>query len=107
MIKKAIKVLGLALMLGALPSISASANDFLPLNAETKVVEQSLGLVTALMGIDKISIKQKQPYDKAKDPAHRANTEISEAPRPQHGYFAVPLIVIGLAGILLYFSRFE
>jgi hypothetical protein len=106
MIKKAIKLLSLALMLGIIPSIPVSANDLLP-NAGTKMIEQGLELVTALMENDIISSKQKQPYDRSKDPAHHTNTEISEAPAPQHGYFAVPLIVIGLAGILLYFSRVE
>lgn len=51
------------------------------------------------------SVKKDQPYSEANDPLFHNNGP--ETQSPQHGYFAVPLIVIGLAGILLYFSRNE
>ncbi len=51
------------------------------------------------------SVKKDQPYSESSDPIFHSNGP--ETQSPQHGYFAVPLIVIGLAGILLYFSRNE
>ncbi len=107
MLKKTITIFSLAVVLTAFHSSPVSSNQLLSVNAEGTFVNQSLGLMKTVLTMNEVSVKQQQPYDKANDPAHRGSTEFSEAPRPQHGYFAVPLIVLGLAGILLYFSRLE
>lgn len=60
---------------------------------------------TALLLDGLISIKQGQPYDQSNDPAFMKSGPADET--PQHGYFAVPGLVLGLAGLLLYFSRFK
>lgn len=65
------------------------------------------GLESVLTGLSgtSISIKKGQPYDEASDPAFRSFKSGPVDESPQHGYFAVPLLVIGLAAILLFFIR--
>ena len=61
--------------------------------------------MTALLLDGLISIQQGQAYDQSNDPAFMKSGPADET--PQHGYFAVPGLVLGLAGLLLYFSRFK
>ena len=81
---------------------SASANSLF-----SAAHDSALGLgdmASKLTAIATFSIKKGEPYSEANDPVFQTS---NPEEGPQHGYFAVPLLVIGLAGILLYFSRNE
>jgi hypothetical protein len=104
---KTLKSFGLALLLGSIFCSPASAGYSVSGTADTLLSNESLGSVAEALDIGTISVKAKPTYNKASDPAHHTKPEFSEPPRPQHGYFAVPLLVIGVAGIFLYFCRLE
>ena len=50
-----------------------------------------------------ISTKAGEKYDESKDPALRKGTENWE--QPQSSFFAVPALVIGVIGLVLFFNR--
>jgi hypothetical protein len=106
MIKNMKMLLSFTLILSALSSFPATANSFLPLATENNIVSQSFDEIATLLTIGTLSVKRGQPYDASNDPAIKSSAG-GPTEGPQHGYFAVPLIVIGLAGILLYFSKFN
>jgi hypothetical protein len=105
MIKQMKKTLSFVIIWGALTSFSATANDFLP--GTSNKASQGIEAFSTLLDAGNLSIKRGQPYDAANDPAIKSSAGGPEQTSPEHGYFAVPLIVIGLAGILLYFSKFD
>jgi hypothetical protein len=106
MIKHMMKTLSFVLILVALTSFSATANDFISGSSEHKL-SQGIKSFATLLSDSKPSIKRGQAYHEANDPAIKSSSGGPEQTSPEHGYFAVPLIVIGLAGILLYFSKFD
>jgi hypothetical protein len=95
MLKKTINIFTFTMLLTALP---ASANSLFA----SKINQDLTGNLSALTA-ERYSVKNGQTYSEANDPLFHSNGPESQS--PQHGYFAVPLIVIGLAGILLYFSK--
>jgi hypothetical protein len=95
MLKKTMTIFAFTLLLSVLP---ASANSLFASKFNLDLAGTSLALTA-----EKYSVKNGQPYSEANDPLFHSNGPESQS--PQHGYFAVPLIVIGLAGILLYFSK--
>lgn len=99
MLKKTTKILAFLLLLNAVP-VFANSSFYLNNNNITGISLE--GIASAVTG-GLYSVKKGQPYSETNDPIFHSNGP--ETPSPQHGYFAVPLIVIGLAGILLYFSR--
>jgi|GEM_PF-2345813 len=48
---------------------------------------------------DPFPLKNSKYYDESKDPAFRRCGTNSSG--PQHGYFAVPLLILGIAGALI------
>jgi hypothetical protein len=106
MIKNMKMLLSFTLILSALSSFPATANSFLPLESGNNIISQSFSELTTLLTTATPSVKKGQPYDSSNDPAIKSSAG-GPTEGPQHGYFAVPLIVIGLAGILLYFSKFN
>ena len=48
-------------------------------------------------------IKRGEKYDETKDPALRRGTENTE--QPQSSFFAIPAIVLGIIGVVLFLSR--
>ncbi len=100
MIANLIKIVSLAFILTALSSFPSSASD---LNIERSIVGQSVNAFSSLLNSNTFLVKRGQPYDESRDPVLQSGGPETES--PQHGYFAVPLLVLGLAGILLYFSR--
>lgn len=50
-------------------------------------------------------VKRGDAYDESRDPVMQK--EGPESHSPEHGYFAVPLVVIGILGVLLFFIRNE
>lgn len=107
MIKKMIKILSFTLILNAFFSYNALAGDFFTLNNDKNTVIQSVDSFSNLLDSGTFSVKRGQSYDESKDTAIKSRSGGPEQTSPEHGYFAVPLIVIGLAGILLYFSKFD
>ena len=107
MIKNMMKTLSLALILAALASFCATANDFSALDSSNNTISQGIESISTVLTDNKPSIKRGQAYDEVNDPAFKSSSGGPEQTSPEHGYFAVPLIVIGLAGILLYFSKFD
>jgi hypothetical protein len=101
MLNKSIKLAAFILFLNVLPVGQAHADSGLMMGEGNQITLKTI----ALDVIDNtFSIKKGQAYDEANDTAIRTfNGGPTEG--PQHGYFAVPLIVIGIAGILLYFIR--
>lgn len=52
---------------------------------------------------DPIPLKNGKRYDESQDPAFkRCGTNSSG---PQHGFFAVPLLILSISGALLYFLK--
>ncbi|NOU22276.1 MAG: hypothetical protein HOO93_10915 [Methyloglobulus sp.] len=107
MLLKAMKLFALVMLMNTFSSTHALADTKLHLNTENSIVSQVLEALKTIAPTDQYSIKGGQPYDQSNDPAFKSSAGGPEQTSPQHGYFAVPLIVIGLAGILLYFSKFD
>jgi hypothetical protein len=107
MLLKAMKIFAIAMLINTSSAVPALADNGLSLSTANTIVSQGLGAISTLLSADRYSVKKGQPYDESNDPAFKSSAGGPEQSSPQHGYFAVPLIVIGLAGILLYFSRFD
>jgi hypothetical protein len=99
MLKKTMCLFAFPLLLSALP---ASANSIFTSNQNYKYGVELMQF-SSILGGNSVSVKKGQTYNESNDPIFHSNGP--ESTTPQHGYFSVPLIVIGLAGILLYFSR--
>ena len=104
MLKKTIKTLRIfALVCFLLPNIS-TANDKLAVNSVNNSIASSLDIALDLINPGKISIKRGEPYDESKDPAmHYKSSGPSEG--PQHGYFALPALVLVIAGIFIFYLK--
>lgn len=50
-----------------------------------------------------MATKRGEKYDETKDPALRKGTENTE--QPQSSFFAIPAVVIGIIGLILFLSR--
>jgi hypothetical protein len=107
MLSKAMNIFAVVMLINTLSAVPALADNELPLSTANTIVSQGLEAISTLLTADRYSVKRGQPYDESNDPAFKSSAGGPEESSPQHGYFAVPLIVIGLAGILLYFSRFD
>jgi hypothetical protein len=59
--------------------------------------------LAGLVNADMISVKRGQHYDETKDPALRKGTENWE--QEQGSFFAIPALVIGIIGAVLFFNR--
>ncbi|MEQ1546376.1 hypothetical protein [Methyloglobulus sp.] len=103
---KLMKIFAVVMLINALLPELALADTRLPINTSNTIVRDGLEAIETLLTSDRYSIKKGQPYDSSNDPAIKSSSG-GPSEGPQHGYFAVPLIVIGLAGILLYFSKFN
>ncbi len=103
---KTMKLFAVMVLLNALFAAPAIADTGLPLGVGNTIISQGLDAISMLLTADRYAVKKGQPYDASNDPAIKSSNGGPDE-GPQHGYFAVPLIVIGLAGILLYFSRFN
>jgi hypothetical protein len=106
MLLKAVRFFAVVILMNTLSAIPALANIEIPSTTGNAIVSQSLDAIYTLLPADRFSVKKGQPYDSSNDPAIKSSSG-GPSEGPQHGYFAVPLIVIGLAGILLYFSKFN
>jgi hypothetical protein len=95
------KILSLILFLAALSCITASANNYLPSNNEIRSLRHEFTEYSPFNNT-RFSAKQGEFYDESRDPAFQSG---GPQDGPQHGYFAVPLIVIGLVSLLLYFMK--
>ena len=93
------KIFAIVLLLNAFPVF---ANQRMALSSSNDIV--SVASSTQFKK-DPFPLKNTKAYDEANDPAFRRCGTNSQG--PQHGYFAVPLLVLGLAGVLLYFSKSE
>ncbi len=105
MLKKAVRFFSILLFIYAVSVMPTLAANRLSPNVDNGLISLNLGDLTTALTSNTFSIKAGQPYDQANDPAFMKSGPADET--PQHGYFAVPLIVIGLAGILVYFSRMK
>lgn len=100
---KAMKLFAAVMLINFLFTFTALAYTVLPVSQNAITYQK----VEDFLSTVQFSIKKGQPYDESNDPAIKTRAGGPEETSPQHGYFAVPLIVIGLAGILLYFSKFD
>ena len=94
------------MLLNALSAVPALAETKLSSSTGNTTISDGLEAITTLLTTDQYTVKRGQPYDASNDPAIKSRAG-GPNEGPMHGYFAVPLIVIGLAGILLYFSKFD
>ncbi|CAG7856136.1 hypothetical protein MCAMS1_00517 [biofilm metagenome] len=101
MLNKSIKLAAFILLMNTLPAGTAHADSGLMMGEGSQIALKNIA-IDAINNT--FSIKKGQAYDEANDTAFRTFNG-GPTKGPQHGYFAVPLIVIGIAGILLYFSR--
>jgi len=96
------KILSLILFLAALSCFTASANNYLPSNNEIRTIRHEFTEAIPFIKNTGFSAKQDVFYDESRDPAFQSG---GPQDGPKHGYFAVPLIVIGLVSLLLYFMK--
>jgi hypothetical protein len=78
----------------------------LPLTAysDATMLTSHIDMLTHFFDLSNFSVLAEQTYDATFDPVLRQG---GPEEGPKHGYFAVPLIVIGLAALLIFFSRNE
>lgn len=95
MLTRTIKTLMIALLVNALPLFFSG----------TSQIAFNMGSVVSAAEFQKdpFPVKNSKHYNESNDPAFKRCGTNSEG--PQHGYFAVPLLVLGLAGVLLYFTK--
>lgn len=100
MLTKLIRIFALVVLMGFLPfniGLAESRFDFSELNSSVLMNSSTVNNL--------FSIKKGQPYDETKDTAYRTFNGGPADESPQHGYFAVPLLVIGIAGIFIFFMK--
>ena len=107
MLLKMMKIFAVVLLMNAFSAAPVLADRGMPVNIGNNLVSQGLEAMTALLSTHGYSVKKGQPNDKSNDSTIKGSGGGPEQTSPEHGYFAVPMIVIGLAGILLYFSKFD
>ncbi len=95
MLKSTIKPLIIALLVNSLPLIFSG-------NQQTGLNVGSVAWAAEFQK-DPFPLKNSKHYNESDDPAFKRCGTNSDG--PQHGYFAVPLLVLGLAGVLLYFTK--
>lgn len=111
MLQKIIKVLIVISMTMILSANAANACEIKLTSLESELVSDSADIAGELADFDEIlnfiqpAVRQGEPYDEAKDPAMHKNTPPEEG--PQHGYFAVSLLVISIVGVFLYFLKVD
>ena len=99
------KLLAYLILTASLSATSLSATEMhsgMIKNAGEYVLGKDM---TTLLLDGLIATAQDLGYDQSNDPAFMKSGPADES--PQHGYFAVPGLVLGLAALLLYFSRFK
>jgi hypothetical protein len=101
--KQIIKPLFFMILVSCASSIEVSANSISNIIALNSSADISYGDNFSLSRSSAISTKRGEKYDAAKDPALRRGTENWE--EPQGSYFAIPALVIGVIGIVLFFNR--
>ncbi len=103
MIKKRIQNLGGIIGVICLCTVfQVSAKDRF-FNASAMIVSLTLENNMTAFRVNPISIKRGEKYDESKDPALRKGTENNE--QPQSSFFAVPALILGVAGLVLFFNR--
>lgn len=70
-----------------------------------QIVSANSGLQIGDLAFDSFTIKKNQPYDELKDMPMRTFNGGPTDESPQHGYFAVPLLVIGIAAVFVFFMK--
>lgn len=91
----------LILILALFVALPLSANQLANGFNQSPIIAKS-GAVN-FIGMEKqLSLKNTQHYDEAKDPAFRRCGTNSDG--PQHGFFAVPLLILVIASVALYFK---
>ena len=101
MLKKAIRLFAFMAVMNAITTSSVLADNRFYTGGNSNF---SLEQTSILLINNALSVKQNKVYDEANDTAFRTfNGGPTEG--PQHGYFAVPLIIIGLTVVLLIFIR--
>jgi hypothetical protein len=103
MIKRVFLSLSIVILLSEAPNVHAVAN--------ASIIFQSAELSPKLGFDDNITLtrtgffstKKVVAYDESKDPALRKGTENWE--EPQGSYFAIPALIIGVIGLVLFFNR--
>jgi hypothetical protein len=97
MVKKMKRIFAIVLLLNAFPVFASQQTTLSSLN------DVAAATSSTQFKKDPFPLKNTKTYDEANDPAFRRCGTNSQG--PQHGYFAVPFLVLGLAGVLLYFSK--
>lgn len=95
---KTILVILIALLLNSLPLSAGSL-----FSGSEITVAETTPVASSSENNDPFPLKNAKHYNESNDPAFKRCGTNSDG--PQHGYFAVPLLVLGLAGVLLYFSK--
>lgn len=73
-------------------------NGFIPLSG------MNLSVAFAAESVkDPFPLKNSKRYDESQDPAFRRCGTNSSG--PQHGFYAVPLLILGISGAVLYFLK--
>lgn len=111
MLIKIIKACVVIAMIMIFPVKAATAGEIELTSQGPGLVADSAVITVELAGFDgflsfiKPAVKQGEPYDEAKDPAMHKNTPPEDG--PQHGYFAVSLLVIVIAIVVSYFLKVD
>lgn len=99
MIKKAFQIIAITSFMNAVP---VSADSFTGAGKSLELSAAGLADAVSLFAANPFYIKRGEPYVEANDPAFMSS---GPTEGPKHGYFAVPMLVLGIAGILLYMSK--
>lgn len=101
MIKALIKILAISLMSNAVTSVPVSAQPITLLDGNKSLINLNFITIDAPIPNWIMAVKKNEGYTETNDPSfHKSGPDWDG---PQHGYFAVPLIFIGIAGVLLFF----
>jgi hypothetical protein len=97
--KKVFLIALLSLLLNAVPFPVGASNS----NPEQAIAGSSAVVTNNELNKELLPLKNSKHYNESNDPAFRRCGTNSSG--PLHGYFAVSLLIFGIAGALLYFTK--
>lgn len=111
MLIKIIKILKVLSIIAIFSAKTATAVEIGLTSLDSSLVGDSAALASELFNTNQdlpfkaTIVKQGEQYDETRDPALHKSSPPEEG--PQHGYFAVSLLVISIVGVLLYFIKLD
>ena len=105
MLTKVIKLLMIALAISFTTSAPVAAGGLSTTGVSYTMSGTAFDVIDGVTDLEKLSAKLGEPYDESKDPALHKSSPPEEG--PQHGYFAVSIVMLIAVGMFIYFLKMD